>query len=201
MHVHSLRYFLLLVAAALAALLGGCASTEIVDSWRDPALAQVRFQKVLVVFQNRDPQLRRVLEAEMARDIPNATPAHVVFKDEEVRNLDLVRERVKREGFDSAVIMRIVGVDRELSYVPGFVHTHPHFWPYWRYGWSTVYEPAYLRSDRIVRIATHVYSVEADKLVWASTSETFNPASLRGAIEEVVRITSRATGEVLRTRG
>ena len=56
-------------------------------------------------------------------------------------------------------------------------------------------------SDRVVRVATNVYSVGADKLVWASESETFNPASLREAITEVVRVTAKATGEALRTRG
>jgi ABC-type transport system involved in cytochrome bd biosynthesis fused ATPase/permease subunit len=55
--------------------------------------------------------------------------------------------------------------------------------------------------DRIVTIATNVYSVADDKLVWASQSETFNPASLRETVDDVLRVTSRATGEVLKARG
>ena len=199
------RAFLLLLAAFLAAALGGCASTEIVSAWKDPALARVPFGKVLVVFQHSDAQLRHAMERTMAAEIRNAVPAHAIFRDEEVRDLDLVKSRVRQEGFDSAVIMRIAAVEREVSYVPGRLHAFPShyhgFYGYWGYGWRSVYEPGYMRSDRVVSIATNVYSVADDKLVWASQSETFNPTSLRTAVAEVVRTTSRATGEALRTRG
>lgn len=200
------RYTLLLFAALLAAIIGaGCASTQIVSVWKDPELGGVALRKVLVVFQHSDPAIRRALEDEMARDIPNAQAAYTLFSDTEVGELDRVKARVRAQGFDSAVIMRIVSVEREVSYRPGRVHAVPafyhEFWGYWGHGWRAVYDPGYLRSDRIVTIATNVYSVGDDKLVWASQSETFNPASLRGAISEVVRVTSRATGELLKARG
>ena len=199
------RYILLLAAALLAAIAGGCASTAIVSAWRDPGLAQVPFRKVLVVFQHADPRLRQQAERTMAANIAGAVPAHAIFSDEEVRDLERVKARVRQEGFDSAVIMRVVSVDREVSYVPGRAYVVPSyyhgFYGYWGYGWRSVYEPGYMRADRVVTIATNVYSVADDKLVWASQSETFNPASLGNAVHEVVKVTSRATGDALRTRG
>lgn len=195
----------LALAALLAMLAAACASTQIVSAWSDPDLKRVPFRKVLVVFQHQDPGLRRAMEREMAVDIPNSVPAHAVFSDEEVRDPERVRTRVRQEGFDSAVIMRLVSVDREVTYVPGRIYAVPSyyhgFYGYWGYGWRSVYEPGYLRRDRILTIATNVYSVADDKLVWASQSETFNPASLRSAIAEVVKATSQATGEALRSRG
>lgn len=202
---HAHRYFLLLVAAALAALLGGCSSTQITSAWKDPDLARLPFRKVLVVFQHSDAELRMRLERSMAAEIPNSVPAHAIFSDAEVRDTEAVKRRVRAEGFDSAVIMRIVGVDREVSYVPGRLYAVPGFYHgfygYWGYGWRTVYDPGYMRSDRVVTISTNVYGVAEDKLVWASQSETFNPSSLRNAVTEVVRVTSKATGEALRLRG
>jgi len=196
---------LLAFAALLAAILGGCATTQVTSAWKDPDLARVPFSKVLVVFQNSDPGLRRVLEDEMARDIPNSVPAYTLFSDAEVQDVERVRSRVREQGFDSAVIMRVVTVDREVTYSPARMYMVPGyyrgFYGYWRYGWGTVYDPGYLRTDRIVHIATNVYDVRGDKLVWASHSETFNPGSLRSAIAEVVKATSRATGEALKARG
>ena len=202
MNAHRHRRHFLAVAGLLAALLGGCATTHIVSAWKDPAFTNVSFRKVLVVFQNQDPALRRILEDEMSRDIPNSVPAHRIFQDSEVRDMNLVKSRVRQEGFDSAVIMRIARVEREVSYVPGmyFPH-HSRFWGYWGYGWGLAYDPGYLRADRIVNVVTHVYSIADDKLVWASQSETFNPTSLREAVSEVVRVTAKATGDALRTRG
>jgi hypothetical protein len=203
MKTHPLRSFWLAAAAIAVAVAAGCATTHIVSAWKDPAFANVAFRKVLVVFQHRDPGLRRVLENEMASDIPNAVPAHRIFRDEEIRDLELVKSRVRQEGFDSAVIMRVARVEREVSYVPGMVHWAPaysRFWGYWGYGWGLVYDPGYLRTDRIVNVVTHVYSIADDKLVWASQSETFNPTSLREAISEVVRVTAKATGDALKTK-
>ena len=199
------RYLLLLVAALIAALAGGCASTQITSSWKDQDLGHVPFRKVLVVFQHADANVRHQLERSMAAEVPNSTPAHAIFSDEDVKDIERVKARVKQEGFDSAVIMRVVSVDREVSYMPGRLYAVPSFYHgfygYWGYGWRSVYEPGYMRADRVVTIATNVYSVADDKLVWASQSETFNPASLRNAVAEVVRVTSRATGEVLKARG
>jgi hypothetical protein len=199
------RYLLLLLAALVAAIAGGCASTQLTSVYRDPDLGRVPFRKVLVVFQHQDAQLRRVLERRMAAAIENSVPAHAIFSDDEVRDVERVRARLKQEGFDSTVIMRLAGVEREVSYVPGRIYAAPAYyrsvWGYWGYGWTTAYQPGYLRSDRIVNVATNVYSVNDDKLVFASQSETFNPSSLREVVSEVVTAASRATGEQLRTRG
>jgi hypothetical protein len=190
--------------AALAALAAGCAATRITSVWEDPAFRTVPFRKVLAVFQNADPGLRRIVEDEMARDIPNATPAYTVFRDEELRDVAHVKERVKELGFDSSVVMRVVGVEHQQSYVPPSVYTVPGyyrgFWGYWGYGWTTVYEPGYLRNDRVVRIQTNIYSVPDDKLVWASESETFNPASLKGAVAEVVKVTAKRAASAMHDR-
>ena len=190
--------------AALLASLAGCAATRITSVWEDPALRTVAFRKVLVVFQNADPRLRRIAEDEMARDIPRSVPADTVFRDEELRDVARVKARVKALGFDSSVVMRVVGVEHQRSYVPPQAYAVPTyyrgFWGYWGYGWTTVYEPGYLRHDRIVRIATNVYSVPLDKLVWASESETFNPASLRGTVAEVVRVNAHAAARAMHER-
>ena len=199
------RYWLLVAAAVIAAVLGGCATTQLTSVYRDPDLSRVAFRKVLVVFQHQDARLRQAMERRMASEIANAVPAHAIFSDEEIRDTERVRAKLKGEGFDSTVIMRLTGVEREVSYVPGRVSMWPSYyhsmWGYWGYGWRSVYEPGYLRSDRIVNVATSVYSVQDDKLVFASQSETFNPASLREVVSEVVTAASRATGEQLRTRG
>jgi hypothetical protein len=191
----------LLAAAALALLACACASTRLTAVWQDPAFRDATFHKVLVVFQNADAGLRRIVEDEMARDIPNATPAYQVLSDAELRDVERVKARVRELGFDSSVVMRVVGVEQQQTYVPPSVYTVPGyyrgFWGYWGYGWTTVYEPGYLRHDRIVRITTNVYSVPHDKLVWASESETFNPASLRSAVAEVVRVNASAAAKAM----
>jgi hypothetical protein len=184
---------LLLAAAA-------CAVTDFEASWRDPALSSVAFRKVLVAFQSDDEGLRRAMEEEMARDLPNAVPAYTVVPDEIVLDRERVEPLLRGEGFDSVVLMRIVGVEQEQRFVPGRgrLLPVPGLWASWHAGWVIAYEPGYLRTDRIVHMSTRVYSIEHDKLVWASQTGTTNPASLRAAIASVVRANARAAGLVLR---
>ena len=49
------RFSPFIFAAALIALLAGCSSTRVVDSWKDPSFDPSQFQKTLVVFQHPDP--------------------------------------------------------------------------------------------------------------------------------------------------
>jgi hypothetical protein len=95
--------------------------------------------------------------------------------------------------------MRITRVETEQRYVPGLAHAarFPGFWESWHGGWTIVYEPGYLRTDRIVHMSTRVYSLEHEKLVWASRTETTNPSSLPAAIAGVVRANARAAGAAL----
>jgi hypothetical protein len=198
----------LLFACALAVLAGACATTRIVDAWKDPSFDPAQFQKTLVVFQHPDPGVRRMVEDEMARDIPHSAPSYQVLSDTEIRDIDRAREKVRALGFDSAVVMRLTGVDKQLTYEPPHPIGAPaypfymyDFWPAWAWGWTAAWEPGYVRTDRIVRISTQVYDLRQDKLVWASESETFNPTSLRTAVAEIVKVTARKAGDALRARG
>jgi hypothetical protein len=202
------RFFALVCAALFTALLAACSSTQIVDSWKDPSFDPAQFRNTLVVFQHPDPGVRRRVEDEMARDIPHAVPAYQALGDNEVRDIDRVKQKVRELGFDSAVVMRLVGVDKQVTYepphpigAPPYPYYTYDFWPAWAWGWTAAWEPGYVRTDRIVKIATDVYDLRQDKLVWASESETFNPASLRTAVAEVVKVTARKAGDALRARG
>jgi len=59
-------------------------------------------------------------------------------------------------------------------------------WGGWAYGWSSVYDPGYVRTDQYVSFNTNVYSVADAKLVWASRSETMNPSSIPQLADEVI---------------
>jgi hypothetical protein len=189
------RFECLLIAVLLAAIAGGCASTRITSEWKDESLARLPLRKVLVVFQTADPGLRRILEDEMAREFPNAVPSYSVVRDNEVRDIDRVKARVRELGFDAMAIMRVVADEKQQTYIPPARWVAPvryvDLWGYWNFGWTEVYEPGYVRTDRVVRIATTLYSLPDDKLVFASESESFDPASLPKAVAETSKVVAK----------
>ena len=190
----------LLAAAAILAL-AGCATTTLTSKWSDPSLATTKFDRIVVAFQHPDSAFRRSLEDAMAASIPNSTPAYRVLSDAEVRDEKRAAEKLRADRFDAAVVMRVVSLDKETTYVPGTMHGAGM--PYgrmrggWAYGWSTVYDPGYLRTDKILTVGTNVYAIESEKLVWASRSETFNPGDVQKLVKDVVEANAKAVRKEL----
>jgi hypothetical protein len=180
---------------ALAAVLAACApTTEVVSSWKDPAVTgPIQFKKVLMVCACKDDGMRRTVEDQLAKHVKNSQPSYTLVSDDQLRDRDAAKAAVRDGGFDGAVVVMLVNVDRTSTYVPGTAYAVPPaygtMWGGWGYGWSTMYDPGYVREDQYVDFNTNVYSVEQDKLVWASRTQTQNPSSVPSLVDEIVAAT------------
>jgi hypothetical protein len=184
------RIFGPLAIIVIILALAACAGTKIVDSWRNPKAGPIQFKKVVVFFFSDDQTVRRAAEDELVRQIKNikAVTAYTLIPEAEFKDLDKIEGRLKDRGFDGAVIMRLLGVDKEVTWVPGAYPGHYHsFHGYYRHTYPMVYDPGYLRTDQIVRVETNVYSLADDQLVWSGISETFNPKNSVDLVDDVAR--------------
>ena len=178
-------------ACAAILILGGLtmvscsASTTLKNSWRDPTVTgPLEFNKVLVVMLTKDGSTRRTVEDDLVKRITahhkvEAVPSYTILMESDLRDKEHAKQIIKDAGFDGAVALRVVGVDKEVNYVPGsYPSPYYNFWGYYDYAWPAVYDPGYLQTDTIVNIETLVYSLKDDKLVWTGTTESFNPSNL-----------------------
>ena len=189
-----------LVALAVVGILAGCASTRLTTQWSDPALAQARFTKVLVAFQSREEPIRRALEDTMARTIPNATPSYRVLEEGDLLDVKRSAAKLKAAGFDSAVVMRLVSMEKEVTFFPpGPTPYYPYgrMWGGWARGWGYAYDSGYMRTDKVATVGTLAYTLADEKLVWASQSESVNPGDPVKMIEEVVQANAEAARKAL----
>jgi hypothetical protein len=180
-------------AMALAILLGACSSTntEVVNSWKDPTVPVRQYQKVLAVFISNDATTRRSAEDEMARRIPRAVASYTVLPESELKDAARAKAWVQQNGFDGAVLMRPVAVDKETHYVPGTsAYAVPvgyrSAWGYWGTGWGAAYDPGHYTQDKVLYVETNVYSLSDDRLVWSSRTKSYNPESVPKLIDEIV---------------
>jgi hypothetical protein len=88
---------------------------------------------------------------------------------------------VGREGFDGALVLRVVSDREQVTYRPPSYG--PTFWGY--YGYTRAYDPGYYRKDQLVRVETSIYSIAQDKLLWVGTTDTINPKSLGTLVADV----------------
>jgi len=173
------------------ALLAACApTTEVLNTWADPSAGQVRFKKMLNVCACKDEAMRRTVEDQLSKRITGSTSSYTILSQDDLQDRESAKAKVKAGGYDGAVVMVLVSVDRTQTYVPGSAYSVPA--PYtsmyggWGYGWSTYYDPGYVDTDQLVDFNTNVYRVQDEKLIWASRTQTTDPTSVGSMVDEII---------------
>jgi len=191
----------LLTSMAAAALLILCAcvgNTTFQSTWKAPDVSGLSpvGKTIVAVFVSRDESQRRGGEDAMVADLNrfggNGIPAYTLVPSGTRPTADAARAAFKQAGANAVVVMRVVGKDQQVTYTPGGPTPayYGGFGPYWGYGWGMAYDPGYLRTDTVVSVETTVYSLDRDKLLWASQSRTTNPDNLPALINEVADATA-----------
>jgi len=179
-------------AAVLAVLSLSCAKTHLTSTWIDPQTTSLRFQKILVAVMSPDRTVRHSGEDQLVAMIGSgkATASYTLFPDTAAPDKETSLAKIAAAGYDGVVILREVGSDSKVKWVPGTVSYDPvmvSYGPYWSTGWVQTYSPGYLDSKVTIKIEALVYSVKEGKLVWASESETTDPTSARKVVEEIAQ--------------
>jgi hypothetical protein len=174
------------LALALAVLaVSACARTRYESTWKDPAAAPITLsgQRVAAFVSTGSDTTRRPAEDALAREITargaQGIPGYVLLPGPEPRDPQEARQALQQAGVQGAVSMRVVGSEKETTYVP------PTFHGYWVGAWPTFYDPGYTVTDTLVSVETRVYSVARDRLLWAGKSVTTNPTRVDTFVKEL----------------
>ncbi len=178
-----------------AVLLGACAATTTFNTtWRNPEAQPVVLagKKVAALVMSKNDLRRRAAEDALARELTargaQGISAYTIVPTEAARDQERAKTALEQAGVDGVVILRPMGRDKQVSYTPGYWRNAPYyrsFWGYYGYGWRSVYEPGYLRTDTIVNVETLVYSFRQDALMWAGLSQTTNPENADSFMHEL----------------
>ncbi len=178
-------------AAFLAAglVLAACASTSVVDSWKAPGVGALRFNKVLALAVVKNDSIRQAAEDALQGDL-KSVQAVQSYKVLDLADLAADREqakaRLRLDGFDGVVALRLVGAEQSLGWTTGAVPLES-FWGYYGYA----YPPTEMRADTVVRVEINIFSLTEDKVLWRGVSESFNPQSTGSLISEITAVVGR----------
>jgi hypothetical protein len=183
----------LLATVAAPLLLAGCASTQMVQVWRDPSYVPAPVKRIFAVAVIPNQQYRvdfenAVAKAMTSRGIEAATSAGVFPPGQLSR--DGVTDYVKANDVQLVVVMRLNKVTTQVYNPPtvAYVPPAPYYggwYGYYGYGYGTAYTPGYYSEETIVQAETNVYAVAGEKLVWSGSSSTFNFTSASEAASSV----------------
>jgi hypothetical protein len=97
--------------------------------------------------------------------------------------------RLREQGYDGIVLMRLVKEDEIVRYVPGSYPVYYRSWGhYWGYSWRTFYDPGFYTTDLAYEVEVNVYSLVHGRLIWTATTTTINPPDRDKIFREVSRI-------------
>jgi len=182
---------LISVVLGLAALAAGCASTQMTDTWTAPQAKGAEFSKVAVMAMAKDPGLRRMAETSAAQNLvgAQAVPAYQVLGDTDLKDKDAVEAKLKSQGFQAVLVMRLAGVDERVDLAaPAFAT----FGGYYGMAGPALYDPGFVQTDTIVHVISTLYSLQDEKLIWSGTSQSFDPASAQSFMNDVSKAVAKS---------
>lgn len=184
----------ILIALALV-FFNSCTTTKMSSSWREPdkSIVVENLRKVLVVALLKDETSRRKAEDQMAGFLKGRGVVSYNYLNERFNenNEGVLRKKIKDDGFDGAVTMRLVDIDKDEVYRPGYGmpyrNIYSNFSGYMYRNWSFYSTPGYYTTTKTYLIETNVYSIKEDRIIWIGLTETTNPEGLEKLTAEVTK--------------
>ncbi|MDI9363904.1 MAG: hypothetical protein QM541_03060 [Flavobacterium sp.] len=186
------RYFLLTGLVLLAA----CSSTKIVSSWHEPnkTITITNLNKVLVVALFKNETTKHKVEDEMVSYLVGKGVVSYNYLNDNFnkKNEDAIRKAIKADGFDGAITMRLIDVDKEQVYTPENTSLYPKYYRifsgYYFRTWGYSYTPGYYTTTKTYTIETNVYSIKEDKIIWSALTETTDPKGIDQMTEKIASL-------------
>ncbi len=175
-------------------LIIGCAGTELTQTWVDEAHRGKPVSNILVIglTYKDNEEVRRSFEESFVRHLRAAgveavssmdaisIPANMKLEKEEILKV------VNKFNNDAVIITHLVGKEEKEAYTRSGTGNGGY---YGYYGWAYNYSrPGYSQTIKSVRLATKLYDVKTEKLIWSGQSETMKPDSTKQMINDVINV-------------
>lgn len=190
-----------LLAPIAAVMLAGCASTELVNQWSNPAYTSPWFKRVMVIAVTRQQGIRRTFEDEFVAQLKAAgTDAVASYQylqeDGQVAETRL-KQAVAEAGADAAIITRLVRREQKTEFTPGYYQPVPSlgFYSWYSTGWAGYYEPPRVYQYEVYISETSLYDMIKNQVVWSGTAQTTSPGDIGKEIKDYAAIMIRALRE------
>ncbi len=188
----------LLVLGLIVPAAGG--KTKLVQSWVDPTAGSYQFEKVVAIAGVTNPDIRRITEQAMVRNIRRlkAIPSYTVLAEGDERDVERLKKKLRDAGFDGAVVLRLVGMGDKVQYVaPNMPDPYLNPYAYTTFIWNASAARGQVMYDQIVQLELLFYSLTDDKRLYVGVSETKNPKNASQLVDDIAKV----VGDELRKKG
>ncbi len=178
-------------------LLAGCASSELVDMWRDSSFQSPSLNKMLVIAVSNNSVYRRIWEdafsVELAKHYVAATPSYRLFPDA-VPDTDQIMHVMRSNGFDGVLLTRRLPSEIKTQYMQGYV-TNDQETRYDRRGdrfvtyYRDIEHGGYVDSQKVDIRSFDVWATKNEgQMIWSATCKTPEPNSMQAVRPEIIKL-------------
>jgi len=193
-----MKKLLLGACVAIVMLATSCSSVESVEvtsSWKEPnkEVTVSNLNKVLVVAMFKKEANSHAAENQMVAYLGGKGIAgyNYLDKNSNLKNQDSLKEKMRADGFDGAVTMRLVDKDSGISYIPGSIVSYPAYYGTFAgyYYNNNEYSPAISEYPGIktYSVEINVYSIKENKIIWTGLTESIDPGGVQKMTEKIVK--------------
>lgn len=186
--------------ALVAGFLVGCGSqTTLRTVWKSPdAMPKEPFDKVVTIVVNATPAERRAGEDEMANCVTrsHAIPSYTMVSDADLKDRAKVEAILKQHGIDGAIVLRLVSRENSTEYIPptvmaqeGDIINYQGPQSLYQFSEGPIYGSGYTVTTTTIQAQISIFDVATDKLIWAGSSTSTDPASIDDMIVQVAKAT------------
>ncbi|MGH1386743.1 hypothetical protein [Kordia sp.] len=183
-------------------LLTGCATTQLVDHWKNPSIDRYEPQKVLIVGLTSNVKAREKFEKKLKEELESrgseAVTSLTIF-DPSLRTEKMTTEEIKaienkliEDGFDTILLTKIIGVEDKIQYKQnyhGYDETYRKFSNEYLMYQDIYYNPEYYDSYTIYHSETSMYCICPTKdreLLWKGYIDIVDPTSIEESVNDYV---------------
>lgn len=186
----------IILSTFIISLLAACSTTRITSSWSEPdkQITVDQLKKVLVVALFKNETSRHKAEDEMVGYLKGSGVVSYNYLNENFnkQNEEGIRDKIKADGFDGAITMRLLDVEKDTSYSPGIISSYPSYYRsfsgYYYRNWPFYSNPNYYFTTKTYTVETNVYSIKEDKIIWTTLTETTNPDGVDKMMNEIASV-------------
>jgi hypothetical protein len=158
-----------------------------VTSWKDPTvtISSSQIKKILFIALVKDEPYSKMMEnhlVDMSKGKGIASSTFTKGRGITEKDRGQLDQKIRSDGIDLVVIMRLKDVKEEPRYVPNTETYGGHpgigtgYWGYYNYVAPIYSSPGFYTSDKHFLVETNVYSVAQNKLLWSGTTDSVNPS-------------------------
>lgn len=188
-----MKPYILIIYILFTLLHTSCNSTRFINTWREPVIKNHTraLNKVLVVALFENETSRRIAEDQMIIYLNGKGAVSYNYFDEytSVENEQLIRNKIISDGFDGAIIMRLLDVEKEEIYIRDKLSNHSghnhNFCRHYLKNWDEYCNPGYYLITKSYIVETNIFSIKEDKIIWIGITKTIELGGVSQMTKEI----------------